>query len=152
MDFETYKKGDVIFRQGDFQMWMYYIQNGSVGVYANYGEANEKELTVLHAEEFLGELGLVDSFPRSATAVALENETVLKRIDSQTFDTFFKDKPAKVYTVMQKMCKHIRRLTDDYMDACGTIAEYLEAEEKNQKKSDSLISRMKKFVQDFKNK
>lgn len=145
MELETYKKGAVIFKKGEFQMWMYHIQAGSVGIYANYGENDQTELTVLHADDFLGELGLIDSFPRSATAVALESETVLRKIDAAAFSEYFKDKPAKILVIMQSMCNRMRGLTDDYMEACKTIAEYLEAEEKNQK-SEGLINKMKKFV------
>lgn len=152
MEIETYKKGDVIFNQGDFQMWMYHIQSGSVGVYVNFGEDNEKELTVLHADEFLGELGLVESYPRSATAIALEKDTVLRKIDADTFGAFFKDKPAKILTIMQKMSGRIRALTDDYMEACATISEYLEAEEAKAPKSEGLISRMKKFMKVYKDR
>ena len=31
------KKGEVIFKEGENQMWMYALLKGSVGIYANYG-------------------------------------------------------------------------------------------------------------------
>lgn len=151
MDLVKFKKGEVIFKQGEVQFFMYYIESGAVGIYANYGEDGEKQLSVMRGEEFLGEMGLVDSAPRSATAVALEDCTVLNRIDAQTFESFFKEKPAKILTIMQKLCGRVRRLTDDYMEACGTITEYLEANEK-ERKSESLIGRMKKFMRVYKDR
>ena len=36
------KKGEVIFKEGEIQMWMYALLKGSVGIYANYGTDAEK--------------------------------------------------------------------------------------------------------------
>lgn len=142
---KNYKKGEVIFKEGDFELCMYDIYSGKVGIYANYGTPAQKLLTTLAAEDFFGEMGLIDAFPRSATAVALEDAQVAV-IDDDNFNTYFKERPAKIVLIMQHMSARMRELTKDYMEACGTIAEYLEAEEQNQPKSESLLGRMKKFV------
>ena len=80
-EIQTYKKGQVIFKEGDKADCMYDIRWGSVGIYANYGTKEEKLLTKLSTEEFFGEMGLIDDQPRSATAVALEKDTRVEVIN-----------------------------------------------------------------------
>lgn len=141
-----YKYGEVIFKEGDFQLWMYYIQYGIVGIYAGYGQEGETLLATLEAGDFVGEMGLIDSFPRSATAVALDKEgTCLQKIDAETFDAFFSSKPAKIMAVMQKMASHIRESDKKYIEACKVISEYLDEAENDSPKKESIISKMKKF-------
>ena len=82
-DIQTYKKGQVIFKEGDKAECMYDIRWGSVGIYANYGTKEEKLLTKLSTEEFFGEMGLIDDQPRSATAVALEKDTRVEVINKE---------------------------------------------------------------------
>ena len=142
---KTFRKGEVIFREGEFQLCMYDIINGRVGIYAHYGEADQKQLAVLENYECFGEMGLVESKARSATAVALE-KTQLHVIDAEYFDEYFKNQPSKVMKIMQHMSLRTRELTRDYMEACQTISEYLEAEQAGEEKSQGLIARMKRFA------
>ena len=66
------KKGDVIFWEGDAVDGMHYICCGKVEVsYSRDGKTTV--LATLHEGEIFGEMGLVDSQPRSATVTAIEN-------------------------------------------------------------------------------
>lgn len=141
----TFKKGEVIFKEGDFGMFMFDIMYGSVAIYSKYGTDEEKLLTTLNEGQFFGEMGLIEARPRSATAVAQE-KTTANKITSDSFGAYFQEKPAKVMAIMQHMSHRIRELSEDYLSACQTIAEYLEAEEQNKSKSEGLLARMKKFV------
>ena len=144
-DIQTYKKGQIIFNEGDNADCMYDIRWGSVGIYANYGTKQEKLLTKLSAEEFFGEMGLVDHEPRSATAVALEKDTRVEVINEECFGAFLQESPTKVLVIMQHMSHRLRNLTNDYMDACKTVVEAVETEKKGSKKSEGLLKKMKKF-------
>ena len=66
----TFNKDEIVFHQGDFAEGMFDIIAGSIGVFVGYGTDNEKQLTVLKSGDFLGEMGLIENYPRSATAVA----------------------------------------------------------------------------------
>ena len=68
MNLITFNRGNVIFRQGDFAHGMYDILSGSVGIYVGYGTEHEVELNVLKAGDYLGEMGMIEVYPRSATA------------------------------------------------------------------------------------
>lgn len=141
----TFRKGDVIFQEGAVEMFLYDIQYGSVGIYSKYGTPEEKLLTTLEGGQQLGEMGFIEARPRSATAVALD-KTMLSKITAENFSDYFQEKPAKLLLIMQQMSGRIRELSNDYLSACQTISEYLDAEAQNQPKSESLLTRMKKFV------
>ena len=144
-EIQTYKKGQVIFKEGDNADCMYDIRWGSVGIYADYGTKQEKLLTKLSTEEFFGEMGLIDHEPRSATAVALEKDTRVEVINAESFGAFLKECPTKVLVIMQHMSHRLRNLTNDYTEVCKTVAEAVETEKNGGEKSEGLQKKMKKF-------
>ena len=78
MSVKEFKKNEIIFKQGDFSPVMYDILAGQVGIFAAYGTENEKQITVLGEGQLLGEMGLIEAYPRSATAVAMEDGVKLR--------------------------------------------------------------------------
>ena len=129
MTVTTYSKGDVIFRQGDKADSMFDILGGRIGIYLNYGAEDEKLLTELNSNAFFGEMGMIDHAPRSATAVALENRTKLQEITEDQLGDLFREQPGKVLEIMQQLSSRLRKLTNDYMDACKTAADVTTLEE-----------------------
>ena len=141
-----YNRGDIIFREGEYGSSMYDIRWGSVGVYAGHGSPDEKRLTVLRAGEYFGELGLLDTMPRSATIVVEEDGTQLLEITIDGFSDYFNNKPEKILKIMEHMSIRMRALTDDYLDACRTISEYLEEAGPDSQKKQGLLEKMKRFA------
>ena len=129
MELKKYKKGEVIFRQGDAGDSMFDIHWGRIGVYSNYGTKQEKLLTMLESGDFLGEMGMIDHAPRSATAVAMENGTSVSEITEEGLGELFRESPAKVLMIMQQLSARLRKLTNDYMDACQTASGLVRVEE-----------------------
>ncbi len=141
----TFNKGDVIFRQGDYAATMYDICAGSVGIYADYQTSDEKQLAVLPAGEVFGEMGLIECYPRSATAVAMEDGTQVQEITSKEFSSYFQDSPEKVLSVMKQLSKRLRETTNNYREACRTVYETVETEKKGEEKSGWLKNSLKFF-------
>ncbi|MCR5089576.1 MAG: cyclic nucleotide-binding domain-containing protein [Oscillospiraceae bacterium] len=146
MELKECRKGEIIFREGDAGDCMYSVQWGNVGIFLNYGTADEKELATFLPDNYFGEMSLLDKAPRSATAVALTNDTVLEVITEEAFNEYFEKNPAKVLQIVQQMCHRLRKTTNDYIEACQTVYETVEAEKAGQKKSAGLLDRIKKFV------
>lgn len=142
---KEYNKGDVIFRQGDYAATMYDICAGSVGIFADYQTEDEKQLAVLPAGEVFGEMGLIECYPRSATAVAMEDGTQVQEISSAEFSAYFKDSPEKVLSVMKQLSRRLRETTKNYQDACRTVYETVEMEKKGEEKSSWLKESLKFF-------
>lgn len=147
MSLQTYKKGTIIFRQGDPGDGLYDICYGRVGVYAGYGTPNQKLLAELKADDFFGEMGLLDHAARSATVVVLETGTQLEKVTEGDFNDFFREKPAKVFLIMQQLSQRLRRTTQDYLEACRTVYEAVETEKRNEPRSDDLQQTMNRFLE-----
>lgn len=145
-EIKTFNANEVIFKEGDLSNCMYDIHFGQVGIYANYGTEQEKQLTVLNADEFFGEMGMIDACARSATAVALEDGTKVEVITAENFSSYFNEKPAKVLMIMQHMSQRIRGLTNDYLEACRAITETVEGGHIEEEKRSGLKAKLQKFI------
>ena len=129
----TFGKNEVIFRQGDDAKTMYDILSGRVGVYTDYKTADERKIAVLDCGGTVGEMGMIELWPRSATAVALEDGTVLAEIGESELREYFADKPEKLLAIMKQLSHSLRETTQKYVDVCRTVSER-EREEDFQKR------------------
>ncbi len=120
---ETYNKGTVIFREGEVGNCMYVVYGGSVGIYSNYGEANEVKLTELFPVAFFGEMGMIAEEARSATAVAASDETFVEIIRPDELKDMFKTSPVKIEMILRHLSNRLRSLTSDYHNTCKEICE-----------------------------
>ena len=117
----SYKKGEIIFREGDPGNCMYDIFWGRVGVYTGYGTPQEKKLAELKIEDFFGEMGLISS----ASAVVEEDHTTLEAISKDDLVVLAKSNPLKLDMIMGHLANRLRRLTVDYVKACEEAAKDL---------------------------
>ena len=69
---KTFKKGEIIYRQGDYLPAMYDVLWGQVALYVDYKQPTQRLLTEVEADGFFGVVGFLESRPQNATAVALE--------------------------------------------------------------------------------
>ena len=143
------KRDEIIFSEGDKSDCMYDIRQGRIGIYANYNTKEEKLLAELTKDQFFGEMGIIEGYPRSATAVAMGDMTELTVIAKSDFEDYCKNNPEKTILIMKNMSSRIRDLTRDYLEACHTIAETIEVEQKGEKKSINLLNRLRKFRDDY---
>lgn len=143
-----YAMGDIIFREGDDGNSFFQINSGEVGIYTAYGEAGESCLTKLSKDQYFGEMGVIEAYPRSATAVAL-SDVSLTELTSGELNKFFSSQPDKLIDIMKHICSRIRTLTDDFSEATNVLGEMKAAGEE---KSESLLGRIKKFVNVYKHR
>ena len=123
MDRKMFQKGALIFREGDTADCMYAVNSGRVGVYAAYGTAEEKLLAEYTQDGYFGEMGLLEHAPRSAAAVALEDDTCLEAVNEENFLVYFREHPEQVLRIMQQLSGNLRKASRDYADTCRRIAE-----------------------------
>ena len=72
-EIKYYRKGSVIFKEGAYELSMFSVVSGKVGIFADYKTRDEKVLAELGKGRIFGEMGLIEAKPRSATALALED-------------------------------------------------------------------------------
>lgn len=142
----VYQNGDVVFRQGDESHTMFEIQSGRIGIYANYQTPKEKQLAVFEQGETFGEMGMIENLPRSATAVALEDDTAADEINSAEFSDYFEEKPVQVFLLVKQLSHRLRETTRNYQEACRTVAETVDAEQKGEERSGGLKKKLRFFA------
>ena len=80
----TFARGEVLLNEGDPSDHCLLIKEGTVDVIIHHGAADERKVAELRDGALLGEMGLLDGKPRTATAVATSAVSCLK-MDAVTF-------------------------------------------------------------------
>lgn len=145
MEKKQFKRGDVIFRQGAWEMCMYEVRLGRVGIYSDYDTPQSEQISTVEEERFFGEMGLVESMPRSATAVAL-TDVELGVVSAETFSDYFKERPALVLQVMTTLSERLRKMTNNYLEACRVVAMSAQPERAREEKPGWLKSQIEKLT------
>lgn len=104
------KEGDYIFREGDKATVLYMIHTGRVKICRTVSKG-EEFLHLLEDGEFLGEMAMIDSMPRSADAVAL-TDCELIAMDKVSFDDALRTNPQFAVNFIQFLSKRIRNTND----------------------------------------
>lgn len=91
------KAGEILFREGERGEEMYLIRSGKVEISNSAGGA-KKVLATLSEGSFLGEMAIVDDAPRSATATAL-TEVSLLILDRAAFKGQIQENPMVDYLI-----------------------------------------------------
>jgi len=96
---ERFEHGQLIFNEGDAGDKLYVILRGEVEIFKKVGPAREEILATLKSGDYFGEMSLVDLAPRSATARAKGELSVLT-MTKKDFDLLLKASDlmaAKIY-------------------------------------------------------
>ena len=123
MNSKEFKSGQIIFKQGDSELCMYDIQKGRVGIFSAYGTPDEKQIAELTIGAIVGETGLLDRVPRTATAVALDDDTVLLEIREENLKDYFLKEPEKLLLLMRNLSGRLRDINSKLADVCRKISE-----------------------------
>jgi len=126
--FSEFRKGNIIFKKGDVGNTMYEVVEGEVGIYLHYGEPNERLLVTKTEGEFFGEIALLEKRPRTATAVALTNHTVLEETSSsEGFVAYVRKHPHNLEVILDMMSDRFKEQRANYLKTCITLADYKDA-------------------------
>jgi CRP-like cAMP-binding protein len=97
-----YAEGSSIVKEGETGNCMYIIFRGEIKI------TKERELlATLKEKDVFGELSLMDTETRSATATAL-TDCVLFRMDQEPFYDLMESRPEVVKGILKILCKRIR--------------------------------------------
>jgi CRP/FNR family cyclic AMP-dependent transcriptional regulator len=97
-----FKAGDVIFREGDPARELLVIKSGTVQI-----RIRNRLIDTLGERSIFGEIALIDSRPRSATAVAL-TDTELIPLGDKGFSLLVAYNPTFALSVLRVSAKHLR--------------------------------------------
>jgi CRP/FNR family transcriptional regulator, cyclic AMP receptor protein len=97
-----FKAGDVIFREGDPARELFIIQSGEIEI-----RLGNRVLETLLQYSIFGEMALIDSAPRSATAVAV-TDVKLVPVSEKQFLFLISNTPYFALNVMRVMARRLR--------------------------------------------
>ena len=124
-----YRRAETIFQKDEPGHSVYIVERGSVRIYVPSPQGNDLVLAVLGAGDFFGDLSLLDGRPRSASAAATSDTTLLalERID---FIALITSRPEAAMAVLEAVSRRLRE-TDEmaadlaFLDVPGRLAKKL---------------------------
>ena len=102
----SFKKDELLFAKGDEGDCMYIIEKGSIRIHDG-----DYTFAILGENEVFGELSLLDSEPRSASATCEQDCVLLKLEQSPFYDVLSKDQEV-LKGILQMLCSRIRILDE----------------------------------------
>ena len=105
---KAYRKSEVIFEENSSGNEMYIVSSGRVKLYTQPKTGRRTVLAILKPGEHFGEMALVDGSPRSATAVAHQDNTKLVVLDKAKFLYLVQQQPEFAFAMMETLSKRIR--------------------------------------------
>lgn len=103
----SFRKGQVIFREGDFSDALYVIEKGSVEISALIGPRERRVFAIFGVGDYFGEIAVIDSKARSATATARQ-PTVVSCIPRTRVWRMFQKSPRLQVTMMHGFSHRLR--------------------------------------------
>jgi CRP-like cAMP-binding protein len=128
-ELRSYRRGQLIFQQGDPGDRLFVVRSGLVNVMRVSWTGEEFLLATLRPPDFFGEVAVVDGGPRSASAVALEPTTLLA-IPRAPLLELMRESPSLLESLLQVVARLLRgtleRASDlVFLDLPGRVAKVL---------------------------
>ncbi|MBR4948985.1 MAG: cyclic nucleotide-binding domain-containing protein [Clostridiales bacterium] len=145
---KSFSSGEIIINEGDMGSSFFRILDGRAYVFSNYGKKDQFQLAVLNAGEYVGEMAILEAYPRSATIVASGHTRVVE-IPADDMGTYFEENPDQILELMKHLGTRIQAMNRDYNDAQNLLKELRESDQNKNKKS--LFSKIKKHMDIYQN-
>ena len=107
MKTQFFKKGTKIIEEGTLSDCAYIIESGRVQVSKTLNNGKEQIIGILEENDIFGEMSLIDSLPRSATVLALEDCTI-SVMTQETFNHLAQHNPQSLMPILKVLAKRLR--------------------------------------------
>ena len=105
---QEFAPGAALFEEGAASDGVFWIESGRVRVSTKDSGGAERRAGHARAGEFVGEMGVLESLPRSATAVAATHVVACK-MSPEDFTALLRRSPSAVLIVIDALCERARR-------------------------------------------
>ena len=112
--------GEVLFREGDAADAAYFVVGGRLMVSAPNAKGDDHLVAELGRGEVVGELGLLDRAPRSATVRAVR-DTTLAAFSTSTFEELVATSPEMMLNVTRGILTRLRRPSQRKFDRAASL-------------------------------
>ena len=107
MQWQSYKPDEVLFREGEESTAAYLIVSGRVRIVKGLDSDKPKEIAVVGAGEYVGEMGAIDDLPRSASAVA-QGRVVAAPVTPGEFMDMLRMNPDEAIDLLKVLFERLR--------------------------------------------
>ena len=142
---KSFRKGEIIMKEGDVGKSFFKLLDGKAGVYADYAKKNPFRLGFLNAGEFFGEMAILEESPRSATIVA-ETAVTVAEIPENEMTKYFRENPDQIIELMKHLGNRIQTMAADYAESQVLLKQLKDSDEAKKK---SLFSKIKKHIDTY---
>ena len=104
---KPYVAGQMIFNQGDSGGEMYIVARGHVNIHLPGDGSRRVSLKDITRGEYFGELALFDDKPRSASALATTDATLLE-LSRDTLSNYLERRPRAAMAILRTMAERLR--------------------------------------------
>jgi CRP-like cAMP-binding protein len=128
----TLRRDEILFLAGDHPTSVCAVASGTLRVFTTSLAGTEPTFTLLSPGALVGELGVLDEVPRSASVAALRAAEVVE-VPARAFRAAYDNDPAIARRLVQLLAERLRELSDGladltYLDLGGRLAKYLVGE------------------------
>jgi CRP/FNR family transcriptional regulator, cyclic AMP receptor protein len=116
---KTLKPGQILFRSGDRGDGCYRLEKGVVKVVMSSAHDHERIIAILGPGSVIGELSMLDSLPRSASIIAIQDCELLF-ITRDAFRKYVKEHPT-IFEQLTAMLARRLRETDELLAASSFL-------------------------------
>jgi CRP-like cAMP-binding protein len=123
----TIQRDEMLFAAGERATSIYVIDSGTFRVFNSSLQGTEPTLALIHEGEIVGELGVLDNVPRSASLAALRRSEIVE-VPAESFRAAYRSDPAISRQLVELLAARLRAdgLADlAYLDLGGRLAKYL---------------------------
>lgn len=106
MEQREYDAGEIILKEGDPSDFAYRIASGEVEVYMEH-DGQTVVLGTVKAGEFLGEMGVIEGQPRSASARA-KTRVAAKPLERGEFFQLISEDSSSAHRLISRLCERLR--------------------------------------------
>jgi CRP-like cAMP-binding protein len=111
-------KGSILFKEGDEGKALYVISDGEIQISKNIKGIQDKILAILGPKSIVGEMALIETQPRTATAIAIK-DTKLLEITRSDFNSLIEINPTAGFKIMYNIAKllsnRLRKMDEEFI-------------------------------------
>lgn len=108
---------EILFEEGQMEKAMYIVLFGELLVYKL-----KKQIALLGPGQYVGEMSLIESKTRSASARAISEEVLLIEINEEIFNTYFVSQPKVLLTLMKTLSSRVRADSESMAEDMQTLS------------------------------
>ena len=140
----TVERNDMLCLAGDRSDSIFVVASGTLRVFTSTANGSEPTIALRYEGEVVGELGVLDDLPRSASLAALRRSEVIE-VPARAFRTAYESDPAIARRMVTLLADRLRRVTDGladmaYLDLGGRLAKYILSESERRGRTSFVLN------------